>query len=255
MRILATKATIAGRSLEPPECINSHSHCAFTPIQQAVGQETLIPSLQRERELQSLGYTRIVGVDEAGRGPLAGPVVAGAVVLSEAFCPSEYFSLDDSKKLTHPAREELFARLTATFEFGIGIVDAATIDRINIRQASWRAMQLAVADLQSRAVIREIPQPIEYVLIDGLGYGPGPWDYEAIVKGDSKSFSIAAASIVAKVTRDRLMREWDADHPGYGFAQHKGYGTSMHLEALYELGPCVLHRRSFAPVRQALGKL
>lgn len=214
-----------------------------------------MPSLQRERELQSLGYTRIAGVDEAGRGPLAGPVVAGAVVLSEAFSPTEYLSLDDSKKLTHIAREELFARITATFEFGVGIVDAATIDEINIRQASWRAMRLAVADLQSRAEARGTLEKISYVLIDGLGYGPGPWDYEPIVKGDSKSFSIAAASIIAKVTRDRLMQEWDAHHPGYGFAKHKGYGTSMHLEALYELGPCALHRRSFAPVRQALDKL
>jgi ribonuclease HII len=125
-------------------------------------------------------------------------------------------------------------------------VEAEVIDRINIRQASWLAMQNAVADLVARAQSTLMP---DYVLIDGLGYGAGPWPYRAIVKGDGKSLSIAAASIIAKETRDRLMIELDAQFPDYGFAQHKGYGSPQHLRALREHGACVLHRRSFAPVR------
>lgn len=207
-----------------------------------------MPSLQRERELQLVGYKRIAGVDEAGRGPLAGPVVAGAIILPPHFPPSQYAQLNDSKKLTPAVRDELFTRLTGDFQYGVGVVDAATIDAINIRQASWRAMQLAVANLQSRLMA----SAIDYVLIDGLGYGPGPWNYEAIVKGDSKSFSIAAASIIAKVTRDRLMESHDREYPGYGFAKHKGYGTAMHLNALQTLGPCTIHRKTFAPVKNCL---
>lgn len=202
-------------------------------------------SLQREQELRLVGYTRIAGVDEAGRGPLAGPVVAAAIILpDEAHFPhEEYFRLNDSKKLTSATREALFAQLTSTFEYGIGTVDAATIDEINIRQASWHAMQLAV---------QALPSEVDYVLIDGLAYGAGPWPYEAIVKGDAKSLSIAAASVLAKVTRDRLMEEYDQKYFGYGFAQHKGYGTAAHLKALKENGPCALHRKTFAPVRRLL---
>ncbi len=205
-----------------------------------------MPSLQREQELRLIGYKRIAGVDEAGRGPLAGPVVAAAVILSDHFCPGDYALLDDSKKLKHTTREVLFERLTNGFEYGVGIVDAPTIDTINIRQATWLAMQQAVADLQSRATVNP---SIDYVLIDGLGYGAGPWNYEPIVKGDSKSYSIAAASIIAKVTRDRLMQEYEQAFPGYGFAIHKGYGTAVHLKAIEELGPCTIHRKSFAPIK------
>lgn len=202
-------------------------------------------SLQREQELRGFGYTRIAGVDEAGRGPLAGPVVAAAIVLpDDAHFPHEKYSrLNDSKKLTDATREALFAMLTSTFEFGIGVVEAAIIDEINIRQATWRAMQLAVEAL---------PSPADYVLIDGLEYGPGPWPYEAVVKGDATSLSIAAASVIAKVTRDRLMQEHDRKHPEYGFARHKGYGTAAHLEALKTHGPCPLHRKTFAPVQRLL---
>jgi ribonuclease HII len=210
------------------------------------------PSLQREIELRNSGFYRIAGTDEAGRGPLAGPVVAGAVVLPADFCAEEFSSLNDSKKLSAKTRAMLFAKITAQFEFGVGIVDAKTIDEINIRQASWRAMQLAVSDLQRRFPQGGSTPAVEYVLIDGLGYGSGPWQYEAIVKGDSKSFSIAAASIVAKVTRDKMMEEYDREYSGYGFASHKGYGTKAHLNALRELGPCAIHRRTFAPVRAVL---
>jgi ribonuclease HII len=207
------------------------------------------PSLQRERELQASGFTRIAGVDEAGRGPLAGPVVAGAVILPSDFSTDEWPLLNDSKQLSSATREDLFECITTAFEYGIGSVDAATIDQINIRQASWRAMQLAVTDLTQRnAACGVLAAPV-YVLIDGLGYGLGPWPYEAIIKGDTKSLSIAAASIVAKVTRDRMMIELDSEYSGYGFDVHKGYPTSAHLRALEKLGPCAIHRQSFAPVK------
>lgn len=247
------------------------------------------PNLQRENELAS-GFRRIAGVDEAGRGPLAGPVVAAAVLLPAAFetrFPTLSARLDDSKKLSADARHEIFEELTGFVEYGIGLIDAPTIDAINIRQASWRAMQEAIADLESRscAAFKQLsvgcekhedaprmsthapnesvvaPETdaieavtlewkVDYVLIDGLPYGEGPWPYEAIVKGDSRSLSIAAASILAKVSRDRLMREMDALYPHYGFAQHKGYGTEQHLRALSEHGPCAIHRLSFAPVKR-----
>lgn len=212
------------------------------------------PSLLRETELRSSGFRRIAGVDEAGRGPLAGPVVAGAVVLPEHFCVEEFSSLGDSKKLSAATREILFAKITAQFEWGVGIVSAAVIDEINIRQASWRAMQLAVADLQARRPQDGSTPVVDYVLIDGLSYGAGPWQYEAIVKGDAKIFSIAAASIIAKVTRDKIMEEYDREYSGYGFAAHKGYGTKAHLDALQAWGPCKIHRQSFAPVRAAMVK-
>jgi ribonuclease HII len=207
------------------------------------------PSLQRESELRALGYNYIAGVDEAGRGPLAGPVVAAAIVLPPHFEPQHFEHLNDSKQLTAAVRAELFALLTARFEYGVGIVDAATIDLINIRQASWRAMQHAVADLERRA---ERCRAVDFVLIDGLPYGPGPWPYEAIVKGDARSFSIAAASIIAKESRDLLMIEYSHQFPPYGFEQHKGYPSPQHLRALQEHGPCKLHRRSFGPVQRVL---
>jgi ribonuclease HII len=204
------------------------------------------PTLAHERELAALGYRAVAGVDEAGRGPLAGPVVAAAVLLPPGSELPALAQLHDSKQLSPDVRERLYEIITREYSFGLGLVDAATIDAINIRQASWQAMQQAVADLQPRGGV--LP---DYVLIDGLPYGAGPWPYEAIVQGDAKSLSIAAASVVAKVTRDRLMQNYDAEYSGYGFARHKGYGTAAHLKALQELGPCVIHRRSFAPVRRA----
>jgi ribonuclease HII len=207
--------------------------------------------VQRENELRLLGHSRIAGVDEAGRGPLAGPVVAAAVVLPPDFEPQRFTQLNDSKQLTAALRAELFTQISATFEYGVGIVDAPTIDLINIRQASWRAMQHAVADLQCRAASAH---SVDFVLLDGLPYGSGPWPYEAIVKGDSRSFSIAAASIIAKETRDRLMIEYSEQFPSYGFAQHKGYPSPQHLRALAEHGPCEIHRRSYAPVQRVLAE-
>jgi ribonuclease HII len=202
--------------------------------------------------LQRIGYGRIAGVDEAGRGPLAGPVVAAAVVLpSEFHCPNLAL-LNDSKQMSHVSREILFGELAERVEYGVGIVDAGVIDAINIRQASWRAMQVAVADLLSKPDLHQQPVTVDYVLIDGLGYGAGPWPYEAIVKGDARCLSIAAASVIAKVTRDRIMEHHAREFPDYGFEKHKGYPSRQHLNALQRHGACPLHRRSYAPVRQVL---
>jgi ribonuclease HII len=213
------------------------------------------PSLDRERELYALGYQRIAGVDEAGRGPLAGPVVAAAVILPADFTEDTLPQLNDSKQLKEATREELYEALLGIAAWGVGSCDAAEIDSINIRQASWLAMQRAVADLVQRAHQSTLMPDIEaatpdYVLIDGLPYGPGPWPYEAIVKGDARSLSIAAASVIAKVTRDRQMLQWHEQFPQYGFARHKGYPSPQHLAALRQHGPCILHRRTYAPVRQ-----
>ena len=201
---------------------------------------------QFEREHHARGLTRLAGVDEAGRGPLAGPVVAAAVVLPaewvEAGLPESLRRLDDSKKLTEKIREQLFEAIhvETKIHFGIGIIDALVIDEINILQATHRAMNAALAQLSP---------PAAHALVDGLRVPTLATPQTAIVKGDQKSFSIAAASILAKVTRDRLMREYDARWSEYAFAKHKGYGTAAHLAALEQHGPCPIHRRSFAPVR------
>jgi ribonuclease HII len=209
------------------------------------------PTWQREDELAALGYNTIIGVDEAGRGPLAGPVVAGAVLLPRDFHSPHFELLHDSKQLDATARAVLYDEITQGALWGVGSCGAPEIDIVNIRQASWLAMQRAVADMLLRSTV-EIDRTSLYVLIDGLPYGAGPWSYEAIVKGDARSVSIAAASIIAKQTRDSWMVAFDAQYPGYGFARHKGYPTAVHIKALQHLGPCVLHRRSFGPVRRTL---
>ena len=203
------------------------------------------PNFERERELVALGYARIAGSDEAGRGPLAGPVVAGAAIIPFDFSSPHFHKLNDSKQLDEATREVLFDELTQRLEWGVGIVDAAKIDEINIRQASWLAMKNAVAALKTAP---------DFVLIDGLPYDAGPWPYEALVKGDARSLSIAAASVIAKVTRDNLMREYDKEFPEYGFARHKGYPSPQHLKALHEHGICAIHRQTFGPVRDVLEK-
>lgn len=201
-----------------------------------------------ERELWTRGAKLVAGVDEAGRGPLAGPVVAAAVIFPNSWSESGFDQrlrdLNDSKQLTEFQREEFFVILTSLPEIrhGISIVDAAMIDRINILQATHRAMNEALAKLQ--------PQP-EHVLVDGQPVKSIKLPSTAIVKGDARSYSIAAASVLAKVTRDRLMLEFHAQFPAYGFAGHKGYGTPQHLAALAEHGPCPIHRRSFAPLKPA----
>ncbi len=199
-------------------------------------------NLDHERELYARGALRIAGIDEAGRGPLAGPVVAAAVILPSDFSHAE---LNDSKQLSARKRERLFAELTAhgAVVWAVAVVDAGEIDRLNILRATHEAMR--------RAALGLAVQPC-HVLIDGLPVHPFPHSQTALVGGDGRSLSIAAASVLAKVTRDRLMHEWDARHPHYGFAQHKGYGTPQHLAQLQAHGPCPIHRRSFAPVAHAL---
>ena len=199
-----------------------------------------------ERAWLAKGVCGIAGVDEAGRGPLAGPVVAAAVIFStrciDSGLPTEWVGLNDSKQLTRPQREKFFAWLMSSAEIrhAIAIVDVDVIDDINILYATHRAMNAALAQL--------LPAP-EHVLVDGLPVNSLRFPQTALVKGDSRSYSIAAASVLAKVTRDRLMEQYDRLYPDYGFARRKGYGTAHHLAALMNLGPCPIHRRSFAPLK------
>jgi len=199
-----------------------------------------MPDLSLEIALQANGYLRIAGIDEAGRGPLAGPVAAAAVILPTNFTCS---GLDDSKKISPKLRDRLYERLTNDPEiyWAVATAEREEIDRVNILRATHLAMRRAAEAL--------VPIPA-YCLIDGLPVNPFPLPHDAIVKGDSKSLSIAAASIIAKVTRDRIMREIDLEFPQFGFAKHQGYGTKAHLEALRIHGPCRHHRLTFQPVAQ-----
>lgn len=185
------------------------------------------------------GFRCVVGVDEAGRGALAGPVVAAAVVFPAEYAPG---GIDDSKALTPAQREQLFERIRAMARgVGVGVVGPDVIDRINVLQATHQAMREAVGALP--AGLRP-----DMALIDGLPVRPFPISQTALVHGDSRSISIAAASIIAKVTRDRVMVEYDAIYPQYGFAVHKGYCVPAHLHSLKQHGPSPIHRRSFSPV-------
>jgi ribonuclease HII len=199
-------------------------------------------SLGVEKRLRALGFVHIAGIDEAGRGALAGPVVAAAVILPEKF---RHRRLKDSKQLPPDLREEIYQELTANEQitWAVGVMDHLEIDRVNILRATHRAM---------RAAVDALPGCPEHVLIDGLPVIPFPLPQTAIVEGDCLSLSIAAASVIAKVTRDRMMRDFCAHFPNYGFSQHKGYCTELHLTKLHELGPCPIHRRSFEPVAQPL---
>ncbi len=199
-----------------------------------------MPDLTFETACHSRGLLWIAGIDEAGRGPLAGPVAAAAVILPRDYSCS---GLDDSKKITAARREVLFEKITTDtrITWAVATADHQEIDRINILRASHLAMRRAVEALSQ--------QP-DFCLIDGLPVRDFPIAHEGIVKGDGLSLSIAAASIIAKVTRDRLMLEIDREFPQFGFAKHQGYGTKGHLEALRTHGPCRHHRRSFQPVAQ-----
>jgi len=202
--------------------------------------------LSHERDLWQQGLTQVAGVDEAGCGPLAGAVMAAAVVLPrtwlETGLPSKFRCLNNSKQLDEAEREKFFERITTDPEirYAIVTVDVETIDRLNIRQAAWHGMNLALDQLQ--------PRP-EHVLVDGLRIKWLPYRQTALVGGDARSYTIAAASVLAKVTRDRAMRELDKQFPGYGFADHKGYSTPQHFEAIGKLGPCAIHRKSFSPMK------
>ena len=190
-----------------------------------------------EQQAMAEGFDAIAGVDEVGRGPLAGPVVSAAVVLPTGFLD---LRITDSKRLTPRQRTALYQHIYNHAEsIGIGIVDAVEIDRRNILQAALASMAMAVANLS--------PRP-DYLLIDGNFTIASPTAQRAIIKGDSRSISIAAASIVAKVTRDRMMAIYDLQYPQYGFARHKGYPTQAHRQALTRHGCCPIHRRSFRGV-------
>jgi len=199
-----------------------------------------MPDLSLELALQARGFLKIAGIDEAGRGPLAGPVAAAAVILPDGFACAD---LDDSKKISAPKREKLFEILTSdpAVIWAVAMADREEIDRLNILRATHLAMRRAVE------LLNHLP---DRCLIDGLPVKDFPYPHDGIVKGDGLSLSIAAASIIAKVTRDRLMRELDREFPQFGFAKHQGYGTKGHLEALRTHGPCCHHRRSFQPVAQ-----
>lgn len=192
---------------------------------------------QWEKQLKAQGFSAIAGIDEAGRGALAGPVVAAACILPEG---ARFPGINDSKQLTAEQREHFYEKIVLRCHYGIGVVNEQTIDRVNILQATFLAMQQAVSNL---------PISPDYLLIDGNQMPLFSIPKEAIVDGDALSVSIAAASILAKVTRDRMMRSFGEKWPGYGFEKHKGYGTKEHLEAIFALGPCDLHRHSFAPFR------
>ena len=195
-----------------------------------------------ERKALEEGAHTLAGIDEAGRGPLAGPVVAGACIFSEALCLE---GLTDSKKLSEKKRQYFLDIIQqhSQIHFAVGIIDAQRIDEINIYQATKEAMYQALEGLSHTP---------DYLLVDGMNlpYQCGP--SERIVKGDARSFTIAAASIVAKETRDAIMLDYDAKWPEYGFKKHKGYPTRQHIEALKEYGPCPIHRRSYKPVQDLL---
>jgi ribonuclease HII len=199
-----------------------------------------VPDDSLESALRARGLLRVAGVDEAGRGPLAGPVAAAAVVLPAGWSCA---GLDDSKKLTPARRERLFEAITSdrSVAWALAFADPEEIDRLNILRATHAAMARAVQALGPE---------VDHCLIDGLPVPAFPWPHDGVVKGDGISLSIAAASIIAKVSRDRLMLEISREFPEYGFERHMGYGTKDHLAALRRHGPCRIHRRSFQPVAQ-----
>jgi ribonuclease HII len=208
------------------------------PTFEAQEYERVQNMLKFERDLWGRGVTFVAGLDEAGRGPLAGPVVAAAAIFApDIFIPQ----IDDSKKLPENLREELFETIAEhALDFGVGRAEVNEIDDINILQASFLAMKRALAQLKTKP---------DYLLVDGRMYPNDGLPFTPIVKGDRLSFSIAAASILAKVTRDRLMCQYDLEFPQYGFASHKGYATAAHLDAIEKFGFCRIHRQSFHPKR------
>ncbi|MDD4271251.1 MAG: ribonuclease HII [Patescibacteria group bacterium] len=199
--------------------------------------------LTEEKKLFSQGYKIIGALDEAGRGPLAGPVVAACVIFNANISiNNDLIKVNDSKKLSEKTREDLFELIRKNFlEVGVGICDHKTIDRINILQATFLAMKKAISSVKIKP---------DFIIIDGSANLPNySTPQQAYIKGDERLFTVAAASIIAKVTRDRIMREMDKLYPDYGFSRHKGYGTKFHLEKLRQYGPCAIHRLSFNKVK------
>ena len=202
-----------------------------------------MPDLFFEKNLVESGYKYVAGVDEAGRGPLAGPVVAAAVILPEEFSSNQ---LNDSKKLSSSKREKIYNELMnvdSKVISAFAVIDEVVIDKINILRATHMAMAQASSNLSIEP---------SFVIIDGMPIKDFPFNNESIIKGDSKSLSIAAASVIAKVERDRIMLNYSKEYPEYKFEKHKGYGTKLHLDALKKFVPCNIHRKSFAPVKKFL---
>jgi ribonuclease HII len=198
-------------------------------------EKRLIELKKIEVDLYNNGANLICGIDEAGRGPLAGPVVVAAAIMPK---DSMIEGVNDSKKVSEKKREQLYEIITSeAISYGVGIIDQKEIDRINILNATKEGLTMAVKELNPRPDLI-IVDALNNIDTDGI-------PYQSYIKGDAKCYSIACASIIAKVTRDRIMREWDKVYPQYGFAKHKGYGTSMHISAIKEHGPCPLHRESF----------
>ena len=190
---------------------------------------------EKENELRKRGFNSICGIDEAGRGPLAGPVVVASVIMP---AESNIEGVNDSKKISEKKREKLYEQiLDEAISYGVGIVGQDEIDEINILNATKKGLTMSLQELTVKP---------DLIIVDALNHiDTMGIPYESIIKGDAKCYSISAASIIAKVTRDRIMREWDKVYPEYGFERHKGYGTSAHIEAIKEYGLCPIHRRSF----------
>ena len=198
-------------------------------------EQRLLMLKEIEEEIYNSGVNYICGIDEAGRGPLAGPVVVAAVIMPR---DSMIEGVNDSKKVSEKKREVLYDLITnEAISYGVGIIDQKEIDRVNILNATKEGLTMAVKELS--------PKP-DIIIVDALNkIDTLGIPYKSIIKGDAKCYSISAASIIAKVTRDRIMRQWDEIYPQYGFAKHKGYGTASHIQAIKDYGPCPLHRKSF----------
>lgn len=239
-----------------------HSLYTFSKMHYTISMET--SSFILEKDFASQGFTHIVGTDEVGRGPLCGPVLACAAIYKDsAFeIPSEkqkqFDLIRDSKKLSEKQREELYDFINEHFYIGIGLCDHETIDRINILEASFLSMKKAIQDLRrnmEQTLWGEV-EPKYIILVDGNKQIPNlSMEQYAVIGGDKLVKSISAASIVAKVTRDRMMEQMHIKYPQYGLDKHKGYGTKVHMDALSKYGPCDIHRKSFAPVRKAINEL
>ncbi len=205
----------------------------------------IFPTINLEKSLWQKGFANVAGLDEAGRGPLAGPVVAGAVMIHKQ--DQIVVEVRDSKKMSEKKREAAYTDIIAkSTGWGVGVVDAEQIDRIGIQKAVLKAMKMALGNLVSSCKLNP-----EYLIVDGKGVLMIPgYKMEKITKGDLNHYSIAAASILAKVTRDRIMKDLADKYPQYGFAKHVGYGTKAHIDAIYSNGPCEIHRKTFKPISE-----
>lgn len=204
------------------------------------------PDAKLEEKLWQKGFRYVLGVDEAGRGPLAGPVVVGAVLIENTKQVVE--NVRDSKKMTKKQREQAFVEIQEkSTAFGIGIVDAKEIDRVGIKEAVKEAMILAVSEVE-----KKIKKKVDYIISDGAVYLLDDHKMMSISRGDLNHYSIAAASVLAKVTRDMIMEEYSKKYPNYGFEKHMGYGTKVHLDAISKHGICDIHRKSYEPIKSSL---